>query len=236
MENVIYPVRINRYLALLNISSRREADEIIKKGLVTVNGRIAKLGDKVNECDAVKVNRKKYIKRNLYFAYYKPYGVVTHTSKEGQKSIREVGNFPEGVFPLGRLDRNSHGLIILTNDGRITDKLLNPEYEHEKEYLVKINKKVNNFFLKHMRQGIDLEDFRTKPCKVKEVGTGTFLIALSEGKKHQIRRMCAALDCEVVDLKRIRIMNIKLGNMKPGEKKIIEGKELKIFLKGLGII
>jgi len=236
MKNIAYPIRINRYLALRNISSRREADEIIKKGLVKINGRIAKLGDKVNECDTVEVDRKKYIKRNLYFAYYKPYGIVTHTPEEGQKSIREVGNFPEGVFPLGRLDRNSHGLIILTNDGRITDKLLNPEYGHEREYLVKINKKVNNFFLKHMQQGIELEDFRTKPCKIERAGADVFRIVLTEGKKHQIRRMCAALDCEVVDLKRTRIMNIRLANMKPSEKKMIEGKELKIFLKGLGII
>ena len=158
---------------------------------------------------------------------------MTHSPKDGQKSIKEVTYSAEDVFPVGRLDKNSHGLIILTNDRRITDKLLNPEFEHEKEYVVSVNKLITNIFLKVMGQGVQLEDFKTKPATIKKINETTFSIVLTEGKKHQIRRMCDNLGWAVVDLKRIRIMNIKLGNLGSGQQRKIQGKELEEFLGSL---
>lgn len=237
MENLEYPMRINRYLAKKNFCSRREADALIEKGVVRINSRKAVLGDKINENDVVEVDTKNKaaIKNRQYFAYYKPIGIVTHSPEASQKGIENVTNFSEDFFPIGRLDRLSQGLIIMTNDGRITDKMLNPKYGHEKEYMVHVNKKINNFFVRHMSEGIDLEDFRTKSAMVEKIGEQVFRIVLTEGKKHQIRRMCTALGYEVIDLKRVRVMNVKLGNLKPNQKKEIKDDELKIFLTNLGI-
>lgn len=232
-----YPMRLNRYLAIKNYSSRREADKLIEKGLVKINGSVAKIGDKVNEKDAVEVDGKlkQAWKKYRYFLYYKPAKIVTHTSQLGQKSIKDVAGLPADVFPVGRLDRASQGLILMTNDGRVTDKLLNPEYAHEKEYVVRVNKKVNTFFIRWMSEGIQLEDFKTKPCIVTAVDDDVFKIILTEGKKHQIRRMCTALGYEVRDLKRIRIMNQRIGLLKPGQYKELRGKPLTEFLISLGI-
>lgn len=232
-----YPMRINKYLAKRNFCSRREADVLIEKGIVKINGKVAQLGDKVNENDSVEVNAKKSkvgVKKRQYFAYYKPIGVVTHSPQRGQSDIEKIAGLPSDFFPIGRLDKNSQGLIIMANDGRITDKMLNPEYGREKEYIVHVNKKINNFFVRHMGEGIDLEDFRTKPAVVEKLDEFVFRIILTEGKKHQIRRMCTALGYEVVDLKRVRVMNIKLGSLKPNQKREIKDQELKIFLNSLG--
>jgi 23S rRNA pseudouridine2604 synthase len=236
-NEIIYPLRINRYLALNNYSSRREADELIKKGVVMINGKKAKIGDKISENDVVTVNAKEkgILKEYVYFAYNKPRGIVTHSPKDGQKSIGDITYSQSDVFPVGRLDKNSYGLIILTNDGRVNDKLLNPVHDHEKEYVVTVNKPITNIFLKVMRQGVQLEDFKTKPCVINKKNETTFHIMLTEGKKHQIRRMCANLGWEVVDLKRVRIMNIKLGNLGSGQQRKIKGKELEEFLKKLGM-
>lgn len=215
MEN-LYPMRINKYLAWKKISTRREADELVEKKKVFINGKLAMLGSKVKENDTVEVKgteKKKYI----YFAYNKPIGI-------------ETGSPKEGLFPLGRLDKASHGLMILTNDGRITDQLLNPKYFHEKEYLVKTSNKLRSNFKQKMEAGVNIEGYITKKCKVNIKNDFTFRIVLTEGKKHQIRRMCSALFQEVADLKRERIMNIKLGNLKPNAFREIKGKELAIFL------
>lgn len=237
MEKLEYPMRINRYLSKTRgFCSRREADELIEKGIVRINGKIAKLGDKVNEEDDVVVdkNRKNTLKKYEYYAYYKPIGIVTHTPEAGQKSIQQIADMDKGVFPVGRLDMASHGLIILTNDGRVTEKLLSPEYGHEKEYIVAVNKPINNQFLKHMQRGIKLEDFTTKECLAEKLDDNLFKIILTEGKKHQIRRMCTYLGYEVRDLKRVRVMNIKLTN-RPGQKRRLAGTELEDFLSNLGI-
>ncbi len=242
MENVEkneYPMRINKYLAKRNFCSRREADKLIEKGVVKINGKRAALGDKVNESDSVDVNVKKNkaaIKIRQYFAYYKPIGIVTHSPEAGQTGIEKIASFGTEFFPVGRLDRLSQGLIIMANDGRITDKMLNPEYGREKEYIVHVNKKINNFFIRHMGEGIDLEDFRTKSAIVERLDEFVFRIVLTEGKRHQIRRMCAALGYEVTDLKRVRVMNVKLGSLKPNQKREIKDEELRIFLSNLGII
>lgn len=236
-NEITYPLRINRYLALKNYCSRREADELIKKGAVFVNGQKAKLGDKVNGDDIVtlEAKNKKPIKEYVYFAYNKPKGELTNEDNKADKKIKDNKEFPADVFPLGRLDKDSRGLIILTNDGRLTDKLLNPEYDHEKEYVVKVNKPIKNIFLKIMGQGVQLEEFKTKPCTIKKIDDYVFHIILTEGKKHQIRRMCDNLGWGVVDLKRVRIMNIKLGNLGLGQKRKIQGEELGIFLKSLSL-
>ena len=235
MSEIKYPIRINRYLALNNYCSRREADEFIVKGLVMINGKKAKIGDKVNEKDKIEVEFKPggSIKEYLYFAYNKPKGELTNQDNQTGRKIKDSGNFPADVFPIGRLDKNSHGLIILSNDRRITDKLLNPDSNHEKEYIVEVDKPIKNIFLKIMAAGVQLEDFKTKPCIVNKKDDFTFNIILTEGKKHQIRRMCANIGWGITDLKRIRIMNIKLGNLSLGQQRRIQGKELEEFLKSL---
>ena len=236
-KEITYPVRINRYLALHNYCSRREADEFIVKGIVTINGKKAKIGDKVNENDKVEVGLKsgETIKEYVYFAYNKPKGELTNQDNQTDKKIKDANKFSDDVFPVGRLDKDSHGLIILTNDGRITGKLLNPDNNHEKEYAVKVNKPIKNIFLKIMANGVQLEEFKTKPCIISKKDDFAFNIILTEGKKHQIRRMCDNLGWGVVDLKRVRIMNIKLGSLGAGQQRKIQGKELEGFLKELEI-
>jgi 23S rRNA pseudouridine2604 synthase len=237
MEEIVWPIRINRYLALHNYCSRREADALIEKGTVLINGKKAKIGDKVNENDKITVNAKEagVMKQYVYYAFNKPRGIVSHSPKDGQRSIKEVTYTADDVFPVGRLDKNSRGLIILTNDGRVNDKLLNPDRNHEKEYVVVVNKPITNIFLKVMRQGVQLEDFKTKEAIVEKKDETTFHIVLTEGKKHQIRRMCTALGWEVVDLKRVRIMSVKLGNLGSGQLRKIQGKESEALLASLGM-
>lgn len=212
-------MRINKYLADKKISTRRGADELVKERKVFINGKLAVLGSQVKETDKVEVRGAK-TKEYKYYAYNKPIGIETASPKEAL----------EGLFPLGRLDKASHGLLILTNDGRITDQLLSPKYFHEKEYVVKTSNKLRGSFKDKMEKGVNIEGYITKPCKVKIVNDFTFRVILTEGKKHQIRRMCSALFQEVADLKRERIMNIKLGNLKPKGMREIKGKELSTFL------
>jgi 23S rRNA pseudouridine2604 synthase len=212
-------MRINKYLALKQISTRRGADELIISKKVFINKKLAVLGSKVNENDKVEVKGIED-KIYVYYAYNKPIGVETDSPRED-------------LFPIGRLDKASHGLLILTNDGRITDKLLNPKYIHEKEYLVTTKEKLRSSFKNKMEAGVNIEGYVTQKCKVKILNENTFRIILTEGKKHQIRRMCANLFQEVADLKRERIMNIKLDKLKPKGIREIKGKELDVFLKSL---
>jgi 23S rRNA pseudouridine2604 synthase len=229
-----YPMRINKYLALKNISTRRGADVLIEKKQVFINGKLAVLGSKVKESDKIEVKGATSNKKLIYYAYNKPVGIITHSPGDKEESIKENianKNVPKDVFPIGRLDKDSHGLIILTNDGRITDKLLNPKYVHEKEYVVKTSNKLRSSFKQKMENGVSIEGYLTQKCTVKIINDNTFRIILSEGKKHQIRRMCSALFQEVEDLKRVRIMNILLGNLKSGDSREIKDKELETFLK-----
>lgn len=238
MKNEIsYPIRINRYLLLKGFCSRREADRLIEQKQIKINGKIAEIGQKVEEGDNVEVGKKvKEIAQNrVYLAFNKPRGIVTHDPIEGQKSIEDVLKYPVRVFPMGRLDKESHGLIILTNDGRITNPLLNPELDHEKEYVVEVNNRIDLDFIRKIESGVKINGYKTKPAKIKKVDPRIFHIILTEGKKHQIRRMCSALKQEVVDLKRVRVMNIKLGRLKEGEFREIKGEELEKFLKSLNV-
>jgi len=223
-EDALFPMRINKYLAWKNISTRRGADSLVADKKVSINGKLAVLGSKVSKTDKVVIKEEKdpsKIKKFVYFAYNKPVGVETNSPRED-------------LFPLGRLDKASHGLLILTNDGRITDRLLNPKYAHEKEYTVQSKNKLRTSFKAKMEAGVKIQTedghYLTKPCKVKIIGDFTFRITLTEGKKHQIRRMCDALFQEVADLKRERIMNIKLGTLKVKGIREITSKELVTFL------
>lgn len=230
-----FPVRINKYLAEEKHSTRRGADELITQGTVFINDRLAKLGEMVNEGDKVEVRYRAGKKKKLiYLAYNKPRGVVTHSADENEEEITD--KIPvRGVFPVGRLDKDSSGLIILTNDGRITERLLSPDSYHEKEYAVTVKDKLRANFKQKMEAGVRIGDETTRPCKVDILDERKFKITLTEGKNRQIRRMCAALFQEVETLRRIRIMNIGIGSLKENESRIIEGKELEIFLDSLSL-
>lgn len=236
-EEFTFPARINRYLAHKGFSTRRGADELIEKGSVTINGKKAKLGDKVNENDIVEVSQavlEKNAAKYRYIAYHKPRGVSTDAQHDSRSIASELPAL-RGLYPLGRLDKESHGLIILTNDGRLTERLLHPSRAHEKEYHVHIDKPATDTLIRHLERGIFIEGYKTKPAKARRAGETTFNITLTEGKKHQIRRMCAAEGARVIDLERIRIMNIKLGDLKEGAYRDIKGEELTTFLKKIGL-
>lgn len=231
-------MRINKYLAHIGVASRREADELIAKGKVTVNGKKAEMGQHVYEKDSVAVVGK--TKPKTYLAYYKGRGIITHSPAEGEVDI--AGRLAKDygithVSPIGRLDKDSEGLIILSNDGRITGPLLDSEAEHEKEYDVTVDKNISGMFIRAMENGVDIEGYRTKPAKVETNPRNEkrFRLTITEGKKHQIRRMCAALGYQVQALKRVRIMNIELGKLKPNQYRKIEGKELQRFLQDLTV-
>lgn len=230
--NEDYPMRINKYLAHKKYTTRRGADEIIEAKLVTINGKLAVLGDKVNENDNVIVRAKSRTYR--YFAYNKPKGIVTHSPQDNELDIASQIDLKH-VFPLGRLDKESTGLIILTDDGRATGPLLSPESDHEKEYVVTTAHDLRSTFKQHMEAGVDIGGYTTKPAKVTILGTRKFSITLTEGKKHQIRRMTVALHTDVAELERVRIMNIRLSGLKPGEYRELTGDELKTFLAKLGL-
>lgn len=234
----LYPMRINKYLALKGHSTRREADTLITRKAVLINGRVAQVGDKVLETDAVEVRRNSRPKQYAYFAFNKPAGVDTHREDTGAENIFD--SLPAELkqlklFPIGRLDKASHGLIILTNDGRITDRLLNPDYAHEKVYEVRTKQPIRATFKDHMEKGVLIEGYMTRPAKVNLLGEKAFRITLTEGKSHQIRRMVVALHNEVSDLRRMSIMNIKIGALKGGSYRAIEGDELAAFLSALGL-
>lgn len=221
-------VRINKYLAMKKHSTRRGADELIKDKKVFLNGKLAVLGDKVNESDLVEVRFRGPKPTYTYIAYNKPMGLAT-------EDIITKLNL-EKVFPVGRIDKESHGLIILTNDGRITERLLSPKYFHEKEYAVKTKEKLRANFKEKMEAGVQIDAEKTAPCKVSIVNDNTFKIILTEGKRHQIRRMCVAMFNEVIDLKRTRVMNIELGRLPDGAHRLIAGKELETLLKSLELV
>ncbi len=224
-----YPIRINHYLALQQYCSRRQADKLIAEGKVRVNGKRAVIGQKINEDDQVELDErsaKKISESRVYLAYHKPLGIDTHAIK-----IKNLS----GLFPVGRLDKNSQGLILLTNDGRITDRLLNPKYRHEKIYIVTVDKKLRPGFLEHLRQGVRIDDFVTRPATVSKISEHQFKITLTEGRHHQIRRMCDVFGYTVRVLKRTRIMNLELGRISPGQNRKITGRELALFLRSLGL-
>lgn len=237
MEDITYPIRINRYLFLKGYCSRRKADELIEKKKVLINKQTAVLGAKVQQGDVVEVadSVAKLPSTYTYFAYYKPKGIVSHNPQRDETGVADVSGLNATFVPIGRLDKNSYGLMLLSDDGRIVDRMLHPKYEHEKEYVVKVDKKINARFLHRMRTGVDIEGYTTKSTIISKVTDDTFRIILTEGKKHQIRRMTVALGFQVQDLKRVRIMNIKLGTLKRGEKRELSTSEKDELLKEVGV-
>lgn len=221
-------MRINKFISETGVCSRREADKLIEAEKVTINGSIAKLGSTVELGDEVLVNGKPIgvKKKSDYIVLNKPVGITCTTEKHIEGNIVDFINYPERIFPIGRLDKDSQGLILLTNDGDIVNKVLRSENEHEKEYIVSVNKKITSAFIQNMSSGVDILDTKTKPCKVIPVNNRVFNIVLTQGLNRQIRRMCSALGYHVVQLERIRIMNIKINGLKIGQWRKLTKEEL----------
>lgn len=234
---ITYPERINRYLSLKGLCSRRQADRFVKQGLVHINGQPAELGQKVKEGDQVelKTAAKRHIKNYRYYLFNKPIGVVSTNPQRQEKSWRDFTNLDESISVVGRLDKDSRGLLFLTDDGRLVNKMLNPKFDHEKEYQVKVNKPISTSFINSMQKGVNIEGYFTKPAQLTPLSEHVFRLILTEGKKHQIRRMCTALGYEVVDLKRLRIMNLKLGDLPAGEARELTDKEKQNLLNTLDV-
>lgn len=211
--------RLNKAMAETGFCSRREADKIIEEGRVSVNGKAVELGLKVSENDKIAVDGKLITKEvgNIYLIFNKPIGVTCTTDTRINGNIISYLNYPERIFPIGRLDKPSEGLIFLTNDGDIVNKILRARNNHEKEYIVKVNKRITDEFIKRMGGGLPILETITKKCVVEKIDNFTFKIILTQGLNRQIRRMCEYLGYEVEALKRTRIMNVKLGNLKPGQ-------------------
>lgn len=232
-------MRLNKFLSESGICSRRQADKLIENGEIIVDGMIADLGVQVDENSIVvyKGNRIKPVKKSVIYAYNKPIGLVC-TSKEADKdSIYNSVNFPIHVNYVGRLDKDSQGLLLLTNDGDLANSIQKSVNNHEKEYQVRVNKDITEDFIKKMSEGVPILDTVTKPCKIKKNGARTFNIILTQGLNRQIRRMCDYFNYKVVYLKRVRVLNIKLKDMKPGEYREItadEEKELRRLVNAKG--
>ena len=207
-------IRLNKYLSEIGYCSRRAGDKLIESGRVFINGKVAELGQKICVNDEIKVDDKvlKAKKKNkTYLALNKPIGIVCTTDTRVEKdNIIDFLNYPERIFPIGRLDKPSSGLILLTNDGDIVNKILRTEHNHEKEYLVKVDKPLSQTIIDRMSKGVPILDTITKECKIKKTGSNEFKIILTQGLNRQIRRMCEYFNYKVVSLQRIRIMNIKL--------------------------
>ena len=207
--------RINKFLSEVGFCSRRAADRLIEEGKVTINGEITEIGSKVEEGDQVEVEGQKIIKstkqKKIYLAFNKPIGIVCTTDKRVEPdNVIDFIQYPKRIFPIGRLDKQSEGLIFLTNDGDIVNKILRSRNNHEKEYIVSVNRPINKEFIQSMSNGVEILNTITKNCFVKQLGQKKFKIILTQGLNRQIRRMCESLGYRVRSLRRIRIMNIKL--------------------------
>jgi len=207
--------RINKYLSEVGYCSRRRADRLIEEGKVTINGKIPEIGTKVDDCDLVEVEgqiiEKSTKQKKIYLAFNKPVGIVCTTDRGVElDNIIDFIKYPKRIFPIGRLDKPSEGLIFLTNDGDIVNKILRARNNHEKEYIVSVNRPINKDFIQSMSNGVEILDTITKNCFVKQLGQKKFKIILTQGLNRQIRRMCESLGYRVRSLKRVRIMNIKL--------------------------
>lgn len=222
-------VRINKYLSEVGYCSRRAADKLIEAGRVTINGKVPEMGTKIGAEDRVRVDGKLIAEpeeKPVYIALNKPVGIVCTTDTEGEKdNIIDFINHPRRIFPIGRLDKPSEGLILLTSDGDIVNKILRAGNRHEKEYLVRVNKPIRPDFIEKMSNGVPILGVMTRTCEVRQLGKNTFKIILTQGLNRQIRRMCEYLGYQVVSLKRIRIMNIRL-DLPTGQWRDLSASEL----------
>ena len=227
-------IRLNKYLSEAGVCSRREADRLIESGIVTVDGKTAAPGMKVEDGQEIRVGKKvvKSKTEKTVLAVYKPAGIVCTEDKREKKNIIRFLNYPVRITYAGRLDKDSEGLLIMTNDGDLINGMMRARYAHEKEYKVTVNKEITPEFIEKMSRGVHIRDREknldavTRPCKVRKNGKYTFSIILTQGLNRQIRRMCEALGYEVKELRRVRIMNIELGNLKPGEYRKVTDQEL----------
>lgn len=232
-------MRLNNYISSTGICSRREADKLIQQKKVLINGKIAQVGQTVEPKDIVKVNGKKLVqkKNDVYIALNKPVGITCTTERHIKGNIIDYINYPERIFPVGRLDKPSEGLIILTNDGSIVNKILRSENNHEKEYVVTVNRNITQKFIEDMSNGVRIfnpvtnKHVITKKCKVSKVNNRTFKIILSQGLNRQIRRMCDAFGYEVIKLQRVRIMDLTLKGLAPGKWRKLTPQEVDGLLK-----
>ncbi len=220
-------MRLNKFISESGKASRRGADKLIEEGRVKINGRKAKIGDQVKPGDEVMVNgqRIRLARNNVYLALNKPVGITCTTEKNVKGNIVDLVNHPLRVFNIGRLDKDSDGLILLTNDGDIVNKILRAENNHEKEYIVSVDKPITPEFVEKMSKGVRILGTKTLPCKVEQLSKYEFKIILTQGLNRQIRRMCEALGYEVYRLQRVRIMNIHLGNLPVGQWRDLTKKE-----------
>jgi 23S rRNA pseudouridine2604 synthase len=221
-------IRINKFLSEAGVCSRREADRYIEEGKVKIDGIVAKMGSKVTKQNVVTFLDKPVAKEEklVLIAFNKPVGIVSTTDHSEPDNIIDFINYGMRIYPIGRLDKDSEGLILLTNDGNIVNKILRAENKHEKEYIVRVNKEISLDFIKKMSTGVPILETVTNPCKVTQIDKYTFNIVLTQGLNRQIRRMCEHLGYHVNELKRIRIMNIPLGRLKPGDFRNVTEKEI----------
>ena len=220
---------LNKYISSSGICSRREAEKFINEGRVTINGKPTQLGNRVNKKDVVKLDGRLVTPKNttLYIALNKPVGIVSTTDEREPNNIIKHINYPERLFPIGRLDKPSEGLIFLTNDGDIVNKILRAGNNHEKEYFVSVNKSISDDFIQKMANGIPILGTVTQKCLVEKVADKIFKIVLTQGLNRQIRRMCEYLEYEVTKLKRTRIMNVELGYLQAGDWRELTEQEMK---------
>jgi 23S rRNA pseudouridine2604 synthase len=225
-------MRLNKFLAETGTCSRREADQWIEAGRVSVNGVRALLGTQVNEGDDVRVDGQtlRPKPKRVYLALNKPIGIECTTDRDVPGNIVDFVGYPERIFPIGRLDKDSEGLILLTNDGDIVNTILRAEHEHEKEYIVAVDRPLTTAFLAGMAAGVPILDTVTNPCKVTQVGKNTFRIVLTQGLNRQIRRMCEHFDYRVRRLQRVRIMHVHLGTLPVGKWRELTATELRGLL------
>jgi len=232
-ENENNTVRLNKAISDTGFCSRREADKIIEQGRVTINDRTGVLGDRITKDDIIKVDNRPLNEpqKTIYIAFNKPKGITCTTERYIKGNIIDYINHPQRIFPIGRLDKDSEGLIFLTSDGNIVNKILRAGNNHEKEYIVTVNKPITSDFIQQMGNGIPILDTVTKKCLVKQESKYEFRITLTQGLNRQIRRMCDYLKYEVVKLKRVRIMHISLANLPQGQWRNFTTEELEDIYK-----
>ena len=228
--------RLNKAISDSGYCSRRQADKFIEQGLVTINDQLASLGDRAMPNDIIKVKNITITKSEqlVYIALNKPVGITCTTDRRIEGNVVDFINHKERIFHIGRLDKPSEGLLLMTNDGDIVNKILRAGNQHEKEYLVKVDRRITDSFIKRMQSGVPILDTVTKKCKVEKIGRFVFKITLIQGLNRQIRRMCEHLGYEVETLKRERIMNIELGKLPIGKWRYLTEKELKDLKLSLG--
>ncbi|ANE45949.1 pseudouridine synthase [Paenibacillus swuensis] len=226
-------MRINKFISETGYCSRREADKLVAEGKVTINGKLAELGSQAEEGDDVRVNGEPIQEKSkhVYIALNKPIGITSTTEQHIEGNIVDFIGHRERIFPIGRLDKDSEGLILLTNDGDIVNRILRAEGKHEKEYIVTVDKPLTDSFIRGMSQGVKVLGSLTLPCEVHRVGERVFRILLTEGRNRQIRRMCSAFGYGVHRLQRIRIMNIVLGDLKKGAWRDLTESEKKVLFE-----